>query len=335
MPDAARPPAARRAVDLWIITGFLGSGKTSVLNSLLAAPGGRRIGVVVNDFGALGIDASLLEGADPSTVVELNGGQIFCACLSGSFVRSLTGLCDHDVDVILVESSGLAKPGPMADIIAQAVRVTAGRLRYRGMVCVVDAARVQTLRSVVNAVDEQLLHSELLLVNKRDLVDAEDLEELTRALRELCPTAAILPTEYGVLRWEELPGDAGGGPPEAGGARRGAEAAARSAGPRAQHQFAGWGAPGRPAAGTVVWDRVEQRAQVESLARRIGRVAYRVKGYVPAPEGYWYVSVSGEQVEVRSAGTTIGVSPGLTVIAPASVDIDDAVRRSWSGEAGD
>jgi G3E family GTPase len=311
VPEQDLRPAGQRAIDLWIITGFLGSGKTSVINSLIAGRAGRRIGVVVNDFGSIGVDTTLLQGADPDEVIELNGGQIFCACLSGSFVESLAKLAAHDLDAILVESSGLAKPRPMHQIISEAVRVSDERLRYRGMVCVVDADRIRKLRAVVNAVDEQIVHSQLLLINKSDLVDAGALGEIAGSLAELCPHAEIKPTTFGAVGWDELPG-AG-----VAGALRGADLS----------RFAGWGESGRPVAGVFAWDGELERPQVEAFAARIGPAAYRVKGYLKAPDGFWMMSVSGEQVEIRHvAGTAREPARELSIIVPASVDLDQLIR---------
>ena len=317
MPDQA-------AIDLWIITGFLGSGKTSVLNSLLDSRAERRIGVVVNDFGSLGIDASLLPEGTGSPIVELNGGQIFCACLSGSFVKSLVELTDRGVDAILVESSGLAKPRPMTEIIEEAVKRTAGVLRYRGMIGVVDAVRVLKLRAAVNAVDEQLLFSDLIVINKCDLADDKQLEEVTESIGELCPNVPTRNATHGELDWSALPGGREGpdGQEQTQSTESGRVAAELD-------QYGGWGEPGRPVVQTVVPDGKVTRSELEAFARRLGQKVERSKGYVESDEGHLFLSVSGDQFEIRTVDQSVAPGLGLTVIAPARVNIPELVRGSF------
>jgi G3E family GTPase len=392
-------------VDLWILGGFLGAGKTTVLNNLLervrASAGARgtagpRIGVVVNDFGEVGVDASLLRrrthrrgtggesdaAADNNTggqgaaqagvtanvagteaeapeVVELNGGQIFCACLSGSFVRSMTELVERGVDVLLVESSGLAKPSPLADIISAAVEATAGRLCYRGFVCVVDAVRFPKLEKTVNAVPEQVVKADLVVVNKVDLVEPEQVAAVTTRVHELNPAVRVLERSGGALSVEELryceAGRAEGGATaeSAVGARNGSssgESSEQNAGLQRSgfRTFRGWGSAGRPVA--VTW-RLPGGLSAEALREALGEVAprtHRIKGYAYASQRRWLINAVEEAIEMHAVDSEPqagqagagdingkehnGAGGVLTVIAPAEVELgellEDAIPHS-------
>ncbi|MDD3824028.1 MAG: GTP-binding protein, partial [Sphaerochaetaceae bacterium] len=103
-------------VRLYVLTGFLGSGKTSVINSLLGHLTEQRVGLIVNDFGPIVVDSALVASPDSVVVTKsLSGGQIFCSCLSGKFVDSVEAMLPLGPDMIIVEASGLAKPAPLLE----------------------------------------------------------------------------------------------------------------------------------------------------------------------------------------------------------------------------
>jgi G3E family GTPase len=113
-----------RKSPLYVVSGFLGSGKTTLINRLLSGMTGKRIGIIVYDFGPLAVDSSLiagaLEGAQKTgiEIKELNNGQLFCDCLVGSFIDAVAAFAGTDLDALWVEASGLAKPSPLVDTMA-------------------------------------------------------------------------------------------------------------------------------------------------------------------------------------------------------------------------
>ena len=118
-----------KPIPLILISGFLGSGKTSFLNYLFETFPDRKFGVIINDFGALSIDAAEVKHPDGSIINELNNGQIFCSCLSGSFVKSVSAYAGTGIDYLLVEASGLAKPSPLMEII-EAIKKINGNIFF-------------------------------------------------------------------------------------------------------------------------------------------------------------------------------------------------------------
>src|ERR1700730_972642 len=162
------------AIPFTVIGGFLGAGKTTLLNRLLRGATGRRFAVMVNDFGALDIDGRLIADHGGDTITLANG--CLCCTIGDSLVTTLLGLLErHDrFDHIVVEASGVADPGRIADLA-----VLEPRLARAGVIVVVDAAEVRARaadRRVGDTITRQLAAADLLVLNKTDL--AHDLAVL-------------------------------------------------------------------------------------------------------------------------------------------------------------
>ena len=152
-----------------VIGGFLGAGKTTLLNRLLAGAGGRRFAVLVNDFGALDIDGRLIARHGGDTIALANG--CLCCTIGDSLVSTVMSLLDKSnrFDHIVVEASGVADPGRIADL-----GVLDERLSRDGVVVVADAAQIRERaadRRVGDTVRRQLEAADLIVLNKVDLAD--------------------------------------------------------------------------------------------------------------------------------------------------------------------
>jgi len=175
-----------------IVAGYLGSGKTTLLNYLLRNNGGTRIGVVVNDFGAVNIDSMLVAGQVDSTI-SLGNGCICCA-VDVSDMDELFARLAHPrsaIDVIVVEASGLAEPKNMIRLVLGS---TNPHITYGGLVEVVDAAEFESTRDRHPEVDQHLRLADLVVVNKVDAVAADKLSELIASVRKVVGDVPILPT---------------------------------------------------------------------------------------------------------------------------------------------
>jgi G3E family GTPase len=180
-------------IPVTVLTGFLGAGKTTLLNRILREQHGRRYAVIVNEFGAIGVDGDLVVGAEDE-VVELNNGCICCK-VRGDLIRVVSGLVRRKggFDGILIETSGLADPAPVVqtffidDLIRQHARLDS-------VICVADACHLQARLADSREAAEQLAQADVVLLNKSDLVDAVEVAAVEAGIRRINPTAELLPS---------------------------------------------------------------------------------------------------------------------------------------------
>ena len=200
-------------VPVVVLTGFLGSGKTSLLNGLLELRRGLadqgsdngKLAILVNELGSVGIDGALLP-AGSARQVELPGGCICCS-LDENLEQSLSELLDQqpELAMVVIETTGIAEPLPIVWTLAG--RPLAGRIRVAAVVTVVDALEHERHRHVAPAVDNQVANADLLVVSKLDCVPGESaaaLADLEPALRCANPHAPILAQPSGDLRARAL-----------------------------------------------------------------------------------------------------------------------------------
>jgi G3E family GTPase len=173
-----------------VLTGFLGAGKTTLVNHLLAQPHGRRLAVVVNEFAALGVDDRLIVAGD-ETVIEMNNGCV-CCTVRADLVRVIGGLADggRPLDGVLVETTGLADPTPVAQsfLLDGALR---DRTRLDAIVTVVDAHHAEVQLDRHREASRQIAFADLVLLNKTDLADDAALDRLEARVRRINGFAAL------------------------------------------------------------------------------------------------------------------------------------------------
>ncbi|WP_086826520.1 GTP-binding protein [Allokutzneria sp. NRRL B-24872] len=185
----------RKQIPVVIVAGFLGSGKTTLLNHLLSASGGTRIGVVVNDFGSINIDAMQVAGQVDS-MISLGNGCLCCLVDASGMDALLERLArpGAGIDVIVIEASGLAEP---RDMIRMVLASDNPRLCYGGLVEVVDGAEFESSRQRHPELDKHLRYADLVVLNKIDRIDAERQESLRAKVSELSEGKPVLPTSHG------------------------------------------------------------------------------------------------------------------------------------------
>ena len=173
-----------------VLTGYLGAGKTTLLNRILSEDHGRRYAVIVNEFGEVGIDNDLIVGADEE-VFEMNNGCV-CCTVRGDLIRVLSGLMKRKggFDAIIVETTGLADPGPVAQTFFVDDDVRA-RTELDSVTTVVDALHLPLRLGDSREAVEQIAFADQIILNKTDLVSEAQLRDIEARIRRLNPLAPI------------------------------------------------------------------------------------------------------------------------------------------------
>ena len=177
-------------IPVTVLTGYLGAGKTTLLNRILTEPHGKRYAVIVNEFGEIGIDNDLVVGADEE-VFEMNNGCI-CCTVRGDLIRIIEGLMKRrgKFDAIIVETTGLADPAPVAQTFFVDEDVS-GRARLDAVVTVADAKWLTERLKDAPEAKNQIAFADVILLNKADLVSEADLVAVEGRIRALNPEARI------------------------------------------------------------------------------------------------------------------------------------------------
>jgi G3E family GTPase len=191
-----------RRIPVLLVAGFLGAGKTTLLNNLLRTRSGLRIGVVVNDFGSVNIDAMLVAG-QVDGAVSLGNGCMCCTVDDDGLDATFEALTAPraGLDLIVIEASGLAEP---RNLIRMVVGSNNSRVEYGGLVYLVDAANHADTRTRHAQIDQHLALADLIVLNKVDLAEADALEGARELARGHNPTAPIIETRDSVVDLELL-----------------------------------------------------------------------------------------------------------------------------------
>lgn len=343
-----------------VLSGFLGAGKTTLLARLLSEAGGRRLAVLVNDMAEVGMDGEILRAARERGVdvvraeeklVELSNGCI-CCTLREDLLAEVGRLADEGrYDALVIESTGISEPLPVAQTLCLEVEgapSVADRVRVDAMVTVVDAARfprdlesgddlserglglgAEDLRGVGQLLIDQVEFASILVLNKTDLVSAEELGRLERLLASLNPGARILRAERGQLAVEDI-------------------LDTRSFDLEFASASAGWNralvGDGAPESETYGIDSFVFRARrpfhPERLLAFLRSVAMksvaRMKGIAWIASRPWYrciLQTAGQHATLDPAGLWWALVPEETW--PKDEENQAAIRRSWDGEMGD
>jgi G3E family GTPase len=186
---------------IYVISGFLGAGKTTLINNLLeSSPDSARIMVLVNEFGRISIDKKMIK-ADPSNIVDLSGGCICCGMFTELMASIRFALDDLRADVILIESTGLAVP---QEIARQALSpFFEGRVECGGIITVVDAGGV--LEADYPIIEAQLKEANVVVLNKTDLIDSKTLAEVRNRIKLITnPKCLLFETSFGRIAYSDI-----------------------------------------------------------------------------------------------------------------------------------
>jgi G3E family GTPase len=181
-------------IPVTLLTGYLGAGKTTLLNRILSEPHGKKYAVIVNEFGEIGIDNDLVVGADEE-VFEMNNGCI-CCTVRGDLIRIIDGLMKRKgkFDAIIVETTGLADPAPVAQTFFVDENV-GKQTKLDAVVTVADAKWLKDRLKDAPEAKNQIAFADVILLNKTDLVDEPGLKEVEARIRGINPYAKLHRTQ--------------------------------------------------------------------------------------------------------------------------------------------
>jgi G3E family GTPase len=192
-------------IPVTVLTGYLGAGKTTLLNRILSEPHGKKYAVIVNEFGEIGIDNDLVVGADEE-VFEMNNGCI-CCTVRGDLIRIIDGLMRRKgkFDAIIVETTGLADPAPVAQTFFVDENV-GKKAKLDAVVTVADAKWLRDRLRDAPEAKNQIAFADVILLNKTDLVSDAELREVEARIRGINPYATLHRTQRAQIPLEAVLG---------------------------------------------------------------------------------------------------------------------------------
>ncbi|MBN2150141.1 MAG: GTP-binding protein [Candidatus Lokiarchaeota archaeon] len=313
---------AKPSIPVYLVTGFFGSGKTTFINYLLSTTeGGRRIAVLVNDFGDVNVDSEVISrGHGHGNVPEVHGvagGSIFCSCRHWEFVAGLRALAGHKPDLIVVEASGMADPSPVkADIKIASDIDPDHEFAHAGTICLVDAAMFVSQLDLFPVVHRQVKQATIVVVNKVDLLKepvdpkkeaiAARIRWINQGARVEYATGAAIPLPAALH-----PGEAGGEVPRP---------------DRSLNE------PGnQPGKLVLESSRTLARDEVLSYYDAVKDKILRFKGFCRLDGGWYHVDAVGGQLRFSPSPVTRERSEIVCIFVPADesrlVELVDAWRR--------
>lgn len=180
---------------VYLITGFLGSGKTTLLNRIINRfPKDKKLTLLVNEFGEVGVDGTLVEGEDID-MMEISKGSIFCVCVKTDFIKGLYELNSKvQPDVMLIESTGVANPSDLKKDLK--LPIFNDRFHFMEQFCVIDAVHFLDAYGVYASIEKQIATSTVFIINKTDVASPEAIAETKRIIRQFHPDPFFYDTTY-------------------------------------------------------------------------------------------------------------------------------------------
>lgn len=295
-------------INLYLLTGFLGAGKTTLLTNILEDLSGEKVGVIMNEFGRISIDGEIIK-KDGMEIVEINRGSIFCSCLKLNFAQAMMEMADKDLKYLFVESSGLADPSNIGEILEGIKAIKGDLYDYKAAICIVDGVNFLEQLEDLETVERQIKHCHLALISKVDLIDDETLAKVIEKIKEINPIVPIETIEFGKLDYDFLHEDL------------------------MQHQWAenedSTNIPETKPKTLML--SYEGEIKKEDLIKFIDEVksdAYRLKGFLRLEDGWNQVDVVGKRIDFKLVDEKYENSE-LVIISKIGPQIIRPIANNW------
>ena len=188
---------------VFLITGFLGSGKTTLLNKIIARfPKDKKLTILMNEFGEIGIDGTLVEGEDID-MLEISRGSIFCVCVKTDFIKGLYELNTKvKPDILLMESTGVANPSDLKRDLQ--LPIFNDRFQFKEQFCILDAVHFHDAFEAFASLEKQIASSTVFIINKVDLATPESIGKIKQIVSEFHPDPVFFETTYSDIPLEQF-----------------------------------------------------------------------------------------------------------------------------------
>ncbi len=184
-------------IKILLVTGFLGSGKTTLINRLIDFYKSKKIALIVNDFGKIVVDGILLRNQldnQKSTIYEIANGSIFCTCLSAELVKSLNFFINEKPETVIIETSGLSDPSTFQKILSE--NNLDDFYTIENSICIVDSKNVLQLSNKILAIEKQILSSKIILINKNDLISDKEYKKIEEFVKSKNKNSFVIKSKY-------------------------------------------------------------------------------------------------------------------------------------------
>lgn len=299
--------------NLYLLTGFLGAGKTTFLTNILNDLSKEKVSVIMNEFGKIGIDGTIIQ-RDGMELVELNRGSIFCSCMQLSFVSALIEMADREMKYVIVESSGLADPSNIGEFL-EAVKISKGDVYdYKGAICIIDGVNFLDQIEDIETVERQLKFSHLVVISKVDLIDENTLQKIKEKIREINKAADIVESIDGKVNYKFLEKDL-----------------LKSQWVETENTT---NTPeNKPKTLTLNFKEALEKKKLTEFLDIIKKDSYRIKGFFKLEDGWNQVDVVNKRIDYKLTDKTFEQSE-LVIISKIGAQIIRPIFDAWEKTVG-
>ncbi len=302
-----------KRTELYLLSGFLGAGKTTFLQNTLNELSDKKVGVIMNEFGKISIDGPIIE-KNGMQMIEVNRGSIFCSCLKLNFVQAMMDMAANELDYLFVESSGLADPSNIGDVLYGLEDTDGDVYDYKGAICIVDGLHFLDQIQDLETVERQLKHCHLAVISKADLIDSKTLERIMETMREINPIVDIKTAAVGKIdepfwnmdlmknQWAET------------------EETTNSP-------------DNKPKTLHLTFTKGVEKEKLNQFINSISSDSYRIKGFFELEDGWNQVDVVNQKIDYQSSEAK--ESSQLVIISKIGPQIIRSIVNNWNEIIGE